>query len=83
MTVNGETWSAYSGSGGGAPNGSGGGYTNDVMPASPTYEHIYIHGTLAQIGAYSYQGIGSVFPTTTNLAGAVKFLWGTNREVKY
>ena len=65
--VNGGTWAAYAGSGGGAPTGSGGGYANDPTPANPSYEYIFTEGTLAQIGAYSYQGIG-LAPSPTGTA---------------
>ena len=67
VLVNGGTWAAYAGSGGGAPTGSGGGYANDPTPANPSFEYIYTEGTLAQIGAYSYQGIG-LTPSPTGTA---------------
>ena len=51
------TWAAYfGGSDGTLAGGSGGGYAD--QSASPSYEYVYVQDTFANLGTYTYEGVG-------------------------
>jgi hypothetical protein len=62
------TYSAYFGGANTPAGGSGGGYADEG--ANPSYEYVYINDTLANLGAYTYQGIGIQPPTGQTVSAA-------------
>jgi uncharacterized membrane protein YvlD (DUF360 family) len=64
-------WSAYFGSSNsGVAGGSGGGYADQSV--NPSYEYVYINDTVANLGAYTYQGVG-IQPATGQTVSASGF----------
>jgi hypothetical protein len=64
------TYAVYFGGANTPAGGSGGGYAD--QGASPSFEYVYINDTLANLGSYTYQGIG-IQPATSQTVSASGF----------